>query len=140
MNNHNYSIPGVLNAIVTDVPTRTMFGQKRVRYINYVHVDEHMPTIIVASLMLVEMAAGDWVLGHILVEDTARGTGLSAIIVATVEYAHGGPFRAIWCTPAAEKFARKYVEKFGPRPSWRIGGYTDAELAAGMKKLEGARS
>ena len=81
--------------------------------------DDPMPVMVTATVLLVDNR-GEWLLSHLLVEDESRRQGFAAEVVAFYEQ-RLGPLPAAWVSPAGEAFARRYVERFGPRPHWQIG-------------------
>lgn len=129
-----YAFKG-LTFITNDVMTDTFQGSLRVRYINVIPSGDPMPSIVAATAMMVEFSPNVWILGHIMLDDSARGMGFASEMIRTLESEHG-QFGAIWCTKSGEAFARKFVAKFGPRPSWKIGVFTDAEIAEKIQVLQ----
>lgn len=90
------------------------------------------PSLIVGTLLLVELPDA-WLISHLLIEDESRNNGFATEIIRFYED-RLGKLSAAWVSDSGEAFARRYAEKFGPRPHWQIGKDPEMDkLLAEMK-------
>jgi GNAT superfamily N-acetyltransferase len=99
---------------------KTLVGSLRCGIVNAWCSDDLFPTLIVANLLLVEMGGDRWLISHLLIEDEARRHGYGSEIIRFYEDRLGS-LDACWCSDSGTAFAKSYVAKFGPRPTWQIG-------------------
>lgn len=129
-----YQVDG-LRAIITEQTQATLTGKMRVRYLNFIPDRMIFPSVVTATVLMVRITDQHWVLQHIMIDDDDRGKGWCEKIVLSIEAEHGH-FGAIWCSACGEAFARKFVRNHGERPLWRIGAYSDEQIARLIQMAE----
>lgn len=87
---------------------------------------EQFPSIFAASGLLVDLSRQNWLLSYIQTEDEGRRLGFATEIVRFYEERLGS-LDACWASDSGAAFARRYVERFGPRPRWQIGTTEEVE-------------
>lgn len=116
-----------LQLIETRHVRRTDAGRFDCLCVNAWERDDLIPTLLVASALLVELD-GRWLLSHLMVEDDCRRRGFATELVRFYEE-RLGELPAGWVSDAGAAFARSYIMRFGPRPHWQIGASPAAEQA-----------
>ena len=133
----SYHIDGLRTIQQERTERDPMGGKMRVRYLMFVPDDGiPMPSVIIAAALIVHLEGDTWCLQHIVVEDEARRCGWAEQIVLALEREHG-QICVMWCTESGVAFARRFIAKHGARPTWRVGGYTDAEMRRIVGRLAG---
>lgn len=118
-----YQIEGC-DALLISRDEKHFAGRFRVRYITWVETPPQLaPSFPVAHVTLVEASPELWVLQHIIVDVEERRRGWAEKIMLAIEVEHGG-VGALWVTPEGQAFARRFIERHGDRPIWRIGTNT----------------
>jgi len=111
--------------------------QKCINIVAYPKGDK-ISTMIALAAPLIEMADNRILLSHIIVEDEMRRFGICTEFVRFYED-RLGQLDACWVSKTGIAFAKKYVERFGPRPHWQIGenpahkDFLDALMARSRK-------
>lgn len=124
-----YSIGKEFRVIVNETTTRILGSKVRVRYLIYSRRFDDIPDIYAATVQLVEVDCGHWILHHIIVDDDDRRKGVATRIVQAIEKEHL-TIGAAFCSDEGEAFARSYVTRFGVRPNWQIGKWSPEQMGA----------
>lgn len=88
---------------------------------------------LAAQGLLVHAGDDVWILSHLMVDDCVRRSGVATDLVRFYEQRLGA-LGACWVSEEGMAFARRYIERFGPRPLWQIGAAPHIERMA--KELE----
>lgn len=128
-----YEIDGLLT-VFAERTANCMLGKLRYRVLNWMPADTNVitPSIVVATVVLVEIRPHDWILSHILIDDDVRRKGWGEKIVTAIQREHGD-VGAAWCTDEGMAFARRFIAKHGPQPKWKIESCEDAARRRAMR-------
>jgi GNAT superfamily N-acetyltransferase len=111
----------------------TMFGPMRCVCANAWMRTDRFPSLLVASLLLVEVGRKNrrWLLSHILVEDESRRQGFATELLEFYED-RLGTVDACFASESGVGFAKSYIDKHGPRDTWRIVPTEESEALLAM--------